>query len=76
MKFEIKAHDGPGRFGKLAAGDTEVVEKSIKMVENDQYRVQQYVTALRALKTIYARLEMYDQMPDITKRLQALGLDN
>lgn len=51
-------------------------QESIKMVENDQYRVQQYVTALRALKTIYARLEMYDQMPDITKRLQALGLDN
>ena len=26
------------------------------MVENDQYRVQQYVTALRALKTIYASI--------------------
>lgn len=50
-------------------------QEAIKMVENDQYRVQQYVTALRALKTIYARLEMYDQLPDITKRLQALGLE-
>ena len=49
---------------------------SMKMVENDKYRVQQYVTALRALKTIYARLEMYDQMPEITKRLQAIGLEN
>lgn len=49
---------------------------AIQMVENDKYRVQQYVLALRALKTIYARLEMYDQLPDITKRLQAIGLEN
>ena len=50
--------------------------ESIKMVENDKYRVQQYVMALRALNTIYARLEMYDQLPDIKKRLNALGLEN
>jgi hypothetical protein len=28
------------------------------------------------LNTIYARLEMYDQLPDIKKRLNALGLEN
>ena len=46
------------------------------MVENDKYRIQQYVQALRALKTIYARLEMTDQLPDITNRLRAIGLEN
>lgn len=49
---------------------------SMKMVENDKYRIQQYVQALRALKTIYARLEMTDQLPDITNRLRAIGLEN
>ncbi|MBR4300964.1 MAG: hypothetical protein IKT84_03490 [Bacteroidales bacterium] len=49
---------------------------SMKMVENDKYRIGHYVTALRALKTIYTRLEMQDQLSEITNRLKAIGLDN
>lgn len=29
MKFEIKAHDGPGRFGKLDGAETPLVLLSI-----------------------------------------------
>ncbi len=79
----IPFDDATGKYDNLIKESDEqfrlaipYFQKVIEMISKDQSKVGQYVVALRALKTIYARLNMNDKLPEITAKLKEVGLDN
>ena len=73
MKFEIKAHDGPGRFGKLDGAETPLVlnKNQIKIAPDEavSYDIEREIAAWSVRETIAKAKEAKRQ----TKTLKLLS---
>ena len=73
MKFEIKAHDGPGRFGKLDGVETPLVlnKNQIKIAPDEavSYDIEREIAAWSVRETIAKAKEA----KEATKTLKLLS---
>ena len=69
MKFEIKAHDGPGRFGKLDGAETPLVlnKNQIKIAPDEavSYDIEREIAAWSVRETIAKAKEAKEADEDI-----------
>ena len=80
MKFEIKAHDGPGRFGKLDGAETPLVlnKNQIKIAPDEavSYDIEREIAAWSVRETIAKAKEAKEADDDIELGYKAFIIAN